>query len=249
MYLTAREISLISDIFATLSSALHEDEMRRLLGEKMLDLLQADYLVSHIWDTEKKAFVGRVALNMSEKKLSEYERHPRFHYMTAPLPEGGKQVAPSMESGLQLEPVSEPLRLIGLHWGMDVFARLGNENIGDLRIWRRRERDNFSSHEFALAELVRPSFTSALARTRSEIRTIHAELPDTPAVSEHALKALSPREQEVVSLIVEGLLDKQIAERLGISYTTVRTHVDRTFQKMGVSNRATLIRLARKLDS
>jgi orotate phosphoribosyltransferase-like protein len=30
---------------------------------------------------------------------------------------------------------------------------------------------------------------------------------------------------------MEGLLDKQIAVRLGISYTTVRTHVDRAFQK------------------
>jgi len=148
-----------------------------------------------------------------------------------------------------MELVTEPLRLIGLYWGMDVVSRLGNENIGDLRIWRTRHRDNFSAHDFALVELIRPSLASALARARSKIGTTTPELHETYAISENALKALTAREREVVSLIVEGLLDKQIAERLGISYTTVRTHVDRTFQKMGAGNRATLIRLARKLDS
>ncbi|TDG20469.1 LuxR family transcriptional regulator [Paraburkholderia silviterrae] len=57
------------------------------------------------------------------------------------------------------------------------------------------------------------------------------------------LGRLTPREREVVVLAAEGLLDKEIAQRLGISYTTVRTHLDRSFQKLGINNRSRLARL------
>jgi FixJ family two-component response regulator len=43
------------------------------------------------------------------------------------------------------------------------------------------------------------------------------------------------RDREVVSLIIVVLHDKRIAERLGISYTTLRTHEGRSFQKVGLA--------------
>jgi NarL family two-component system response regulator LiaR len=55
---------------------------------------------------------------------------------------------------------------------------------------------------------------------------------------------LTPREREVLALIVEGLNNPQIAERLVISVTTVRSHASSIFSKLGVSNRAEAITLA-----
>ena len=55
---------------------------------------------------------------------------------------------------------------------------------------------------------------------------------------------LTPREREVLALIVEGLNNPQIAERLVISVTTVRSHASSIFSKLGVSNRAEAIALA-----
>jgi DNA-binding NarL/FixJ family response regulator len=51
------------------------------------------------------------------------------------------------------------------------------------------------------------------------------------------IAALTEREREVVSLIGEGLRNKQIAERLFISEITVRHHLTSIFDKLGVSDR------------
>jgi DNA-binding NarL/FixJ family response regulator len=48
---------------------------------------------------------------------------------------------------------------------------------------------------------------------------------------------LSPRETEVLRLVVEGLLNKQIAQRLGISERTVKAHLTSIFQRIGVADR------------
>jgi non-specific serine/threonine protein kinase len=58
---------------------------------------------------------------------------------------------------------------------------------------------------------------------------------------------LSVREQEVVSLVAEGLTDGQIAEKLFLSIRTVRSHLDRIRDKTGCRRRADLTRLAGEL--
>jgi LuxR family maltose regulon positive regulatory protein len=48
---------------------------------------------------------------------------------------------------------------------------------------------------------------------------------------------LSEREKEILTLIAEGLSNQQIAARLVISITTVKTHVGNIFNKLGVTSR------------
>ncbi len=58
---------------------------------------------------------------------------------------------------------------------------------------------------------------------------------------------LTPREQEVFSQIVVGLLNKEVAERLQISEKTVKVHRARVMAKMQVDSLAELVRVADKL--
>jgi two-component system response regulator NreC len=58
------------------------------------------------------------------------------------------------------------------------------------------------------------------------------------------LSSLTDREREVLSLIAEGLTNKQIGERLGISPKTVARHRDNITQKLNLSSRAELTRYA-----
>lgn len=50
-------------------------------------------------------------------------------------------------------------------------------------------------------------------------------------------KTLSAREQEVLRLVAQGLANKQIARRLGISERTVKAHLTNVFSALGVSDR------------
>ena len=50
--------------------------------------------------------------------------------------------------------------------------------------------------------------------------------------------ALSGREQQILALLADGLVKKQIAARLGISTNTVKTHLELLFEKLGVATRA-----------
>ena len=59
--------------------------------------------------------------------------------------------------------------------------------------------------------------------------------------------SLSPREQEVMSMVVAGMLNKQIADALGIAENTIKVHRSRAMEKMQAQSLADLVRMTEKL--
>lgn len=62
-------------------------------------------------------------------------------------------------------------------------------------------------------------------------------------------ESLTPREREVLELVVSGLLNKQIAYELGISETTIKVHRSQVMKKMMANSLADLVRMSEKLGS
>jgi len=77
-------------------------------------------------------------------------------------------------------------------------------------------------------------------RTTREQRAKNDELHDR-------YDSLTPREREVMTLVVAGLLNKQIAGELGTSETTVKNHRHQVMEKMGADSVAELVKIAYKL--
>jgi FixJ family two-component response regulator len=98
-----------------------------------------------------------------------------------------------------------------------------------------------------LTKPLRPNFVvgairTALDRSETELRR-HREV--------HALKEryelLSPREREVMALVVAGLLNKEVGVELGISEITVKAHRSKVMCKMAADSLAALVHMDRAL--
>jgi DNA-binding CsgD family transcriptional regulator len=61
------------------------------------------------------------------------------------------------------------------------------------------------------------------------------------------VEALTPREHEVLSLVADGLRNRDIADRLGISEHTVKFHLAAVFGKLGATSRTDAVRRALRL--
>lgn len=67
------------------------------------------------------------------------------------------------------------------------------------------------------------------------------------AVLEARYKTLTPREREVMGLVVAGLMNKQVAARLSLSEITVKIHRGKVLRKMEAPSLADLVRMAEQL--
>ena len=85
------------------------------------------------------------------------------------------------------------------------------------------------------------------AVARALVRSAELQRQRGEVVESRTLLAkLTPREFDVLRLMIAGLLNKQIAAELGIKLRTIKTHRARVMQKMGVVSVAELVRLAQK---
>lgn len=85
---------------------------------------------------------------------------------------------------------------------------------------------------------------SLLPRLVTELRRYAEAQRPAPAdrnVAPDKLSALTPREREIVRLIVGGASNKQVASALDISERTVKGHLSNVFQKLGVTDRLKLV--------
>jgi DNA-binding CsgD family transcriptional regulator len=253
--LSAREAGLLFGIMQDLTRLTDSPALRERTGQRLLELLQADFYASYVWQADGSGYAQRVAINMSIDNLAGYDRHYQFcDPITRPLQRCRRathvNTIMAQEDLMRTEFFNDFLARDGLHHGMNFHAHDGTDHIGDIRIWRRRGRESFERRELDILDAVGEAFRNALCSLRSFESRLNAADPRTRLSALARQWSLTRREAEVLACAGTGQRDMEIARTMGISVTTLRTHLRNIFQKSGLDGRTALAgRLSGLADS
>ena len=85
--------------------------------------------------------------------------------------------------------------------------------------------------------MVSPQVAAQLMSRLAELSSIRSRLWAAPEAQMRRFRDLTPREQEVLSLLGKGMSNQEIADQLYIEHGTVKNHVHRILKKLNASNR------------
>ena len=257
MSVSERQYQGILRVIESLNCSLDSLKIREQAGLELLKLLRADHFASFIWNPDQRRFTGQVFINMDPKNLERYNSYYQFHN---PITDKAQRFRRAVRVN-ELVPQSELVRTEfyndflardGLHYGLNLYVYDGDINIGDMRIWRNRRRENFDSSDLEVLDLIRPHFCNSmrnvlrLSRDVSQTVSGNSAPIESEVLSIERLRSahgLTRREAQIALEITYGKTDREIAKAIGVAFSTVRTHVNHVYDKLGVSTRAGLVRL------
>ena len=142
------------------------------------------------------------------------------------------------------------VRMPGLS-GLDLQMKLRDDGIpipiifitghGDIPMSVRAMKEG--AHEFLTKPVRGQDLLDAVQKALVSDRELRQERREANEI--HArFESLTPREKEVLELVVAGLLNKQIADQLGMSELTVKTHRAHVMEKTQAESLAHLVRMS-----
>lgn len=129
----------------------------------------------------------------------------------------------------------------GIHYGLRAYLVHEGKTIGNISLFNAREKGDFTDKDetvlSALAPHVALKLYELLQKERQSIGVVSCDVMGK--------FGLTMREAEVVTQVMLGLTDQQIAAKLGVSLSTVKKHLHNVYQKANVGSRAQLAALMR----
>ncbi len=254
MHISEKKYQQLLTVIEHLSGGIDSFDIREKAGIALLDLLGADYFASYVWSADEERFCDRVFVNMDQHNMDRYDAYFQFHDpITSELQKYNRavsvnEVMPQKEL-VKTEFFNDFLASDGLYYGVNLYVYEGDDNIGDIRVWRNRDRPNFDRETLCLLDMIKPHFCNAMKNIRLFARQSSSGISAQVTLSSKneslcmalvSQYALTRREAEVAAEMIQGQSDQQIADKFFVSFSTVRTHIKHIYEKTGVHSRAAL---------
>ena len=190
--------------------------------------------------------VGAQARLMDEFLSGGYDKDPYFRGMqlipqTEAFRDSDLLPADYRENCKLYKDIYEPQ---GIHYALRAYFVHKHKLIGNISIFNAKENGDFDARSLAILSMLAPHIALKLGALLEEEATRKGiERRNDPASQLMAKHGLTMREQEVALLIVSGRDDREIADALCISLSTLRKHIYNAYKKLDVNNRVQLCAL------
>lgn len=227
--LTASELDLLTSTVALLSRGDTSCSPREATAKAIFTLTGAERMASYRLDPATGRYHEPLLINLQMTHAADYMKTLQDNDPITPRMRRYSK-ATRIADVLPLKDFEKTdfyndfLRPEDMYHGVNVFLRGGaGRELCDFRIFRGRSSSPFAERDLMLIDTLSVYLAQAL---------------DRPNGSE--LDLLTAREREIAELVARGCTDSDIARVLGISFSTVRTHVNRCFEKLSCANRSEL---------
>jgi DNA-binding CsgD family transcriptional regulator len=147
-----------------------------------------------------------------------------------------------------------------LYYEIAVPLKMRNNLVGGIGIFRQKGEGNFTLKDCEIINTIAGHIASnfynitkitELKKEKQELsNTEHKNvlLPAEENTESNANLNLTRRELEIINLVDEGLNNNEIADRLYVSFHTVKTHLERIYDKLDVNSRTAMLYKYREMQ-
>ena len=149
----------------------------------------------------------------------------------AALDGGAMGFIPKWYSG---EDIANAVTIV-LSGGVYVPPIVADDSADEPHEFRRRTTDVIPTADPRLLRRRATDLTGSASLAGTEAGAPHAALPEPPTLN------ITPRQSQVLSLLIKGLCNKSISRELSLSENTIKSHIAAIFKSLGVHNRTSAV--------
>ena len=224
------------------------DEMRREFLEQLrlvVDFDSADfYLAGH---DEEAQMTQPVTYNCEEQDKVGYEQ---YEYCRRVI-EGGKSLVYRLtdmipeEEWRQTKLYREVYRKNNWHYALQMVVCREGHFLGMITFYRTIGKEDFQYEDISVVDMLKDHMAYRLERSRMESGEDGGKMTITAAVREYGL---TKREETILRLLLAGLSNDEICQKLVISVNTLKKHVLNIYRKLGIRNRVQMFKMIREKE-
>lgn len=195
--------------------------------------------------------VGQEARFMDEFMTGTYDHDPYF---------GGMGLLPQTRTFKDSDLMPESYRVTtklykdiyekqGIHYALRSYLVHNGRLVGNISLFNSKEQGDFDDKSVVILNAMAPHIAMKLGALLDAEDPVEEETHHAYNDALFSKYSLTPRERNIVSLVVSGVSDHEIAETLCISTSTFKKHLYNVYKKLHVNNRVQLFSLAHSLSS